>query len=293
MRHMHALRTAATAIGVAACLLVGAAGPARAGVAQDQPVDAVDDFGRFFTGLTLDIRVLRNDLPEGQLDPASVRIVSAPSPGTATVSEDGTIFYTSPLGFLGLDSLSYEVCGLDGSCDTAVVTVEVTPRSVAIADVATTTPGAPVTIDVLANDLLLVQVIGFGSFPPGHGTTQVTTDDRVLYTPDPGFVGIDSFEYSLCDFTEMCSRATVTVTVAEPAPPAPAPAAPESEVPPPTSRRGPAARPQLPATGTHTVPLTTLGAGLVVIGALMVTRAGRPATGGRGLGLRRLIGPTR
>ena len=54
-----------------------------------------------------------------------------------------------------------------------------------------------------------------------NGTPDDITDDTLTYTPDGGFEGTDTFEYTVCDATGTCDTATVDITVTEndPAPP--------------------------------------------------------------------------
>ena len=88
-------------------------------------------------------------------------------------------------------------------------------------DAATTAADTPVTIAVLANDSdpdgdpLTVGDLS----DPAHGSAAVNPDQTVTYTPDPGFVGSDSFTYEACDPDGQCDGATVGVEVeAEPQP---------------------------------------------------------------------------
>jgi serine protease AprX len=93
---------------------------------------------------------------------------------------------------------------------------------VAVDDTATTPQDTPVRIDVVANDTdadeddLFVQQVS----DPAHGSAMVEewhTDPQVIYTPDPGFIGQDTFTYTmceqgLCDTTSDTATVTVTVT---------------------------------------------------------------------------------
>lgn len=85
---------------------------------------------------------------------------------------------------------------------------------VANPDAAVTQEGKAVTIAVLANDTdpdgdaLTVSSVT----DPAHGTTTINADNTVTYTPDPGFVGTDTFTYTAFD-GEWEDTATVTVTV--------------------------------------------------------------------------------
>jgi hypothetical protein len=90
----------------------------------------------------------------------------------------------------------------------------------AINDSVSTDAGAPVTIDVLAdngagadsdpdNDSL--SVIDFTQ--PENGTVSQNDDGTLEYTPDDGFHGSDNFEYMIHDGTGLTHTATVTVEV--------------------------------------------------------------------------------
>ncbi len=90
---------------------------------------------------------------------------------------------------------------------------------VALNDLAVTMVNEPVTVDVLANDLLdgapvdpEVTTINLQS-QPANGTATVTGDNQVEYTPDPGFSGDDTFTYTITIDNEESNVATVKVTV--------------------------------------------------------------------------------
>ncbi len=84
----------------------------------------------------------------------------------------------------------------------------------AIADTATTTQGAAVTINALANDLdadgdaLTVTSVS----KPQFGTTN-TDGQSITYTPNADFVGVDSFTYFITDGRGGSAAGSVTVTV--------------------------------------------------------------------------------
>lgn len=84
-------------------------------------------------------------------------------------------------------------------------------------DLAETTVDEGVFIPVLDNDsdvdhddLRLADVTD-----PQFGTARVEFDGTISYQPDPGFVGTDTFEYSIADGRAGTATATVTVTVAD------------------------------------------------------------------------------
>ncbi len=86
-------------------------------------------------------------------------------------------------------------------------------------DSATTSQGTPVVINVLANDndpdndTLLIT----SASTPAHGSTFVTTNDTVVYTPSAGYNGPDSFTYRIGDGHGGIGSAAVQVTVTGPA----------------------------------------------------------------------------
>jgi hypothetical protein len=61
------------------------------------------------------------------LDPVSATATSVPANGTVVNNADGTITYTPDPDYNGPDSFDYLICDKDGACDTATVTIDVTP----------------------------------------------------------------------------------------------------------------------------------------------------------------------
>jgi hypothetical protein len=96
-------------------------------------------------------------------------------------------------------------------------------------DTVTTPAGESVTVDVLANDAdpdgdnLQVSVLS----GTGHGALDTGGEPGLIYTPDPGFTGTDSFAYILRDGRGGIDVGEATMTVAEAPNRAPA-AAPDS-----------------------------------------------------------------
>ena len=88
----------------------------------------------------------------------------------------------------------------------------------AVADSATTNQDSSVVIPVLANDTdaddtIVASATSVPTAPP-NGTTSVNSSNgAVTYTPSPGFYGMDTFQYSVCDTYGACSLGTITVTV--------------------------------------------------------------------------------
>ena len=86
-------------------------------------VDAVNDTLGLLINTFADINVLRNDIPQGQLNPQSVSIVAPPEHGVAIVSSDSMITYTPDQFYAGKDNFVYAVCDFTNHCDEATVLV--------------------------------------------------------------------------------------------------------------------------------------------------------------------------
>ncbi len=84
----------------------------------------------------------------------------------------------------------------------------------------TTDEDMPVTIDVLANDVLdssttgPLSLVADGYSQPAHGTLQIV-NGRFVYTPAANFNGTDSFTYTARDASGNTDTATVSITVNE------------------------------------------------------------------------------
>ena len=112
----------------------------------------------------------------------------------------------------------------------------VIPIPVAVDDTATTPQAAPVTIGVTGNDNLGAAPTSVTSHTnAAHGSVTCTASN-CTYTPNAGFSGSDSFDYTITDSNSRTSAATVTITVTPP-----------SSSPPPTSPAPPASAPGSPA----------------------------------------------
>ncbi len=194
------------------------------GVVNDAPV--ANDYTATTnedTAVTVDVVANDTDV-DGNLDPTSVSIVAGPSNGAITSINPATgeITYQPNLNFNGSDSFTYQVCDTGGLCDTATVTVTVTPVNdapVANNDAATTNEDTAVTVDVVANDTdvdgnLDPTSVSIVAGPSNGAITSINpATGEVTYQPNLNFNGSDSFTYQVCDTGGLCDTATVTVTV--------------------------------------------------------------------------------
>ncbi len=180
--------------------------------------NTVADSATTAQGAAVTINVLANDTDVNG-DTLTVSGVTTPQFGTATTNGQ-SVTYTPNAGFAGEDSFSYFVS--DGHGNTAASSVSVTVNGpggpnqapTAANDSANTEAGAAVLIDVLGNDAdangdtLNISIDG----PPQHGTA-VVQNGKILYTPNSGFVGTDSFTYIVSDGKGGTASATVMVNV--------------------------------------------------------------------------------
>ncbi|MBM4001407.1 MAG: tandem-95 repeat protein [Planctomycetes bacterium] len=177
---------------------------------NDAPV-AVDDLGGINernSSVIMSVLANDSDIDGSPFDPLSVAIVTPPAHGTATPLADGSIRYTSAPGYTGPDSFRYRFSDAEGtdSLSSNVATVSVTTTIFPIAGdtQVTTFEGVPVTIDVVAlsSDAdgsvvpSTVKVVSGAS----NGVTAVNpANGRITYTPNLGFLGGDTFQYTIGD----------------------------------------------------------------------------------------------
>jgi len=122
----------------------------------------------------------------------------------SVIAPPGTIRVTSAQG--GADEMQVTAVAGTGVANTAPV---------AVADQAATLSGAPVDVNVLANDSdpdgdpIRVSA----TTQPASGTVTIIGGLSVVYTPAPGFVGSAAFSYTITDDRGGFATATVIVTV--------------------------------------------------------------------------------
>ncbi len=187
--------------------------------AANLPPVANDDFAVTPENTPIAIGVFTNDSdPNG--DPFSITEFTQPANGTVTIDGDALV-YTPNDGFAGNDTFTYTICDDEGECDTATVTVQVNDidnnlAPIAVDDSSETSENVPVTINVVANDSDPnndpFSIVGFTQ--PANGTVELV-GGLLVYTPNDGFSGEDTFSYQICDAAGLCDEATVTVTVTD------------------------------------------------------------------------------
>ncbi len=100
---------------------------ARAGSPPNVVADVAAVGENTTSTVAVPIDVLANDRAgSAQLDPATLQLLSGSSVGAVVaVSPAHVVLYTAPIGFIGTDSLAYQVCDTDGFCASATLTIHV------------------------------------------------------------------------------------------------------------------------------------------------------------------------
>jgi large repetitive protein len=197
------------------------AAPNNAPVANREDVSVIEDG-------SLTMGVLANDTDtEGGIVPSTVTVTKAPAHGTATANPDGTITYTPTANYAGPDTLIYRVCdnGTPALCDTALVVITVNPSNdapTANGETVATLMNTAIPISVVDNDTDTDGAIDATTVTidtaPKNGTTSVNPTTGVLtYTPNTGFIGLDTLIYRVCDtgtpMPAQCDTAIVIINV--------------------------------------------------------------------------------
>ncbi len=170
--------------------------------------------------VTADLGLLANDT-----DPDSQQLTAAlsqsPAHGTLTLNEDGSFHYTPDADYYGFDAFAYVAS--DGTNNSLAMVVMITianrPDPPTAADDQFTAPndGSQQTFDVLANDSSdpdPAQTLSIVSASAGTAGGSVTiSGGSILYTAPLGYVGTDSFTYTVEDTDGLTATANVTVSV--------------------------------------------------------------------------------
>ena len=155
-------------------------------------------------------------------------IPTEPTKGDISIQsgvESLTILYTpDPQKFDCDDSFQYQACDVV-ACDTADVTItcsatfneDVNQPPLANPDQYEVNMYVPIYLDILENDNdpdddpLTVRIVT----DPKNGVVQVDGDfnQKIEYTPQAGFTGVDTFKYKACDEDYFCDTAQVEVIV--------------------------------------------------------------------------------
>ncbi len=185
------------------------------GPINNGPIAVNDSTKVSCNGGPVTINVLGND-SDADNDALSVIGFTQPANGTVTQVSNGVFEYTPNGKACGLDDqFTYTISDGNGGTDTATVTVSVDAAVddtvKAVDDSVTTNQGQAVTIDVLNNDDADATITRIVTGPSDGSATIV--NGQIVYTPNAGFFGTDTFTYEVKDPNGNLAIATVTVTV--------------------------------------------------------------------------------
>ena len=192
----------------------------------DDPPVATDDFVSSVQDVVVTVHAAANDYdPDG--GPVAISSVGRAAHGQVRVLDTATIVYQPDVRFTGTDQFEYTIVDTGGAHDTGVVHLQLLsdeatnqpPRT--LADVAQTSAGRAVTIDVLSNDVDpeqgALRIASVSQPPPSRGTATIVEvpggRPALRFSPAGGFVGGDvTMTYQAQD-DEGATSADTTVTV--------------------------------------------------------------------------------
>ncbi|MBT8240943.1 MAG: tandem-95 repeat protein, partial [Acidimicrobiia bacterium] len=179
-------------------------------VAQDDSATVPED-----GSVTVDVMANDTDI-DSSLDAASVTVEIPPAHGTTTVDPaTGAITYTPDPDFHGTDSFTYQVCHPGQACDTATVSLTVTPVN-----------DPPVRVNEVAFELLLGETPGPLEFTDPEADVYSATvvsgglPPGLELQPDGTFVGqaqvvgVFTATIEVCDVLGACSTSVLVLQVA-------------------------------------------------------------------------------
>ena len=188
------------------------------------PTSANDAYSTAFnTPLTVAAPgILANDNSNGG-GALTALLVSNVSSGVLTLAAGGNFTYTPNAGFSGIDGFTYRALNGNGAGPLATATITVQPPAppTSLDDAYNTPFDTALTVPapgVLGNDgsngggamtaSLVTNVV--------NGVLALNANGGFTYTPNPGFVGADSFTYLATNSVGAGNVATVLLTVAAP-----------------------------------------------------------------------------
>mgnify|MGYP003877703987 CR=1 FL=1 len=162
-----------------------------------------------------------------ELDTASLVIVQGPGSGTANILPNGTITYQPDAGHIGLDTIIYTICTLDGtSCSTTKQKIITRATSAnnsvdAADDFVYTYKATPVSANVMLNDSD-PEGKTITTIPQGNESSPIVLTEGEYYLDNAGnlafipsntFTGSVDIAYTTCDSDGQCTNATAHVMV--------------------------------------------------------------------------------
>ncbi len=145
--------------------------------------------------------------------------------GTVSVNNTGTrLLYTPPAGSSAFESVTYSISDGAGGTAQATATIQtIASGFVANNDYFTIIKNSTSnSLPVMVNDVELPNIgqhlhisdIGLGGNAPQHGTVTISpSQTSLIYTPNAGFNGSDTFTYEITDGSPSRAQGTVTISI--------------------------------------------------------------------------------
>lgn len=178
---------------------------------------AMADVGELTWNSSAEFDVLTND---SDSDNDSLEIITADAGlGNAEIIDGAKIRYTTLENYVGEDKVDYTISDGHGGTNSSTLTVTIKGNSAPIAndDNASTTFDKAITIDVLGNDTDVdSDALSIESASADIGTVSITSEQKLLYTPQNGFEGTAIVSYEVTDGKDASDEANLFVTVSAP-----------------------------------------------------------------------------
>ena len=172
------------------------------------------------------VQTLQNEIAEGAIvasdsenGPLRFSQNTAPVNGSVTINPNGTFIYRPNAQFFGIDSFTALVQNDRGSSAIAIVRVVVEQvQDSIIAQPLTVTglQGESISGQVIAADTLNRPLTFTALVAPANGTVILNSDGTFIYTPNIGFVGLDSFVVNIANDLGNFLTTVVTISITNP-----------------------------------------------------------------------------
>jgi hypothetical protein len=195
------------------CLLFAAPAAARVAPPQCPPET------RLWTPANTPLNLPAPNCVDGA-PPFALALVSPPQHGAVTGNDP--YVYTPSGGFRGEDQFQYTITNANGTSQPATVRILVNTLPTCNDGSATVVANQRLVLNDFDCDDADGDAISIFVGQPQHGTITFPPDGTVVYTPIPGYVGTDSFDYYAGEddqtFGLDSDDATMHITVTSPAP---------------------------------------------------------------------------
>jgi len=175
-------------------------------IAQDQDVSLNEDTSKEITLIASD----------GDGDPLTYAIVAPPQHGSLSVVSGDKVTYTPNANYFGDDSFTFKANDTKADSNTATVSITVLPVNdapVAEDQNVSTDKNTSIEITLVASDIDGDALTYSIRQNVSHGSLSIVNGNKVTYTPNANFSGMDSFTFRANDGSLNSNTATVIIMV--------------------------------------------------------------------------------